>query len=299
MSVVSSTNTQRHQSAGSFRAGAAVRRPPLDGRAAAFTAAAEERRYDPPLLVLAVLAVKAIAVALWIWTPRHGLAAAVFFGSGSVVLYHLLVPCGSALGRVYTRFVPHQKEVWLTIDDGPDPVDTPVLLDLLDRHHARATFFVIGGRALRHPDLVAEIVRRGHEVAHHTHTHPTLTFWCATRRQVRAELDRGLAALEACAVQPRLFRAPVGIKNIFLGAELARRRMACVAWSIRSGDSVSRSSTGTVARVLRRVEPGAIILMHEGPGVPRPVRIRAIAGLLDGLSARGFACVVPRTAQLR
>ena len=79
-------------------------------------------------------------------------AVALFIGPDLYLLYHILVPSGQGLGRVYTHFSTDRNEVWLTIDDGPDEADTPRILDLLDRHGARATFFVIGRKAALHPD---------------------------------------------------------------------------------------------------------------------------------------------------
>lgn len=243
------------------------------------------------------LAAKVAAAALYSHSPW--MAAALFFGPDLYLLHGLLSPTSQAVGRVFTRFRPAGAEVWLTIDDGPDPVDTPRLLDLLERHRARASFFLIGARAERHPELVAEILRRGHEVGHHTYRHPVADFWCASPRRVADELDRGLEILRRAGAQPRRFRPPVGIKSLFLARALARRGMVCVAWSVRTGDSFGRDPGRIAAHALRRVRPGDVILAHEGPAVASGVRIEAIRLILEGLAARGLACVVPRGEQLR
>jgi len=226
------------------------------------------------------------------------LAAGLFFWPDLVILHNVFMPSAQGLGRVYTRFRTARREVWLTIDDGPDERDTPRILDLLDRHRARATFFFIGARAARHPALVAEVLRRGHEVAHHTQRHRMYSFWCALPFQLRRELDQGLASLGEGGAQPRRFRAPVGIKNFFLHAALAARGLVCVGWSIRSRDGADRDPASVVARVLKSARPGAIILMHEGVDVHPAVRVAAIAGVLQGLEARGFDCVVPGAGDL-
>jgi peptidoglycan/xylan/chitin deacetylase (PgdA/CDA1 family) len=116
---------------------------------------------------------------------------------------------------------------------------------------------------------------------------------------VRKELDDGLAALNRAGVRSRQFRAPVGIKNLFLERALAERGLVCVGWSVRSGDCLSRDPDRVVAQVVKRAGPGAIILMHEGPNVPATVRVEAIARLLTTLDARGYACVLPEARQLR
>lgn len=239
--------------------------------------------------------------ALWFWlrTPWPEAGVAVFFGPDLLVFYHLFVPSAQGFGRTFTRFATDAKEVWLTIDDGPDPADTPRILDLLDRHGARATFFVIGERAAAHRGVVAEIVRRGHEVGHHTLTHPAGTFWCAGPRRLGRELDGGLEALATAGVRPRWFRAPVGIKNVFLAPVLSRRGLRCVGWTIRSGDCLARDAGAVAAHVRAGLRPGAILLMHEGPSVPEPLRVRALELVLAALSARGYRCVLPDPARLR
>lgn len=250
-------------------------------------------------VVLVSLLGKLIAVVLWSFASCPRIAAAFFFGPDTFLLYHHFVPSAQGLCRVFTRFTTDRAEIWLTIDDGPDPSDTPRILDLLDRHRARATFFLIGERAARWPELVAEILRRGHEVAHHTHTHPLATFWCASPARIGSELDDALAALRNAGASPRRFRPPVGIKNIFLADALKARGLQCVGWSVRSGDCRSRRAETVVTTVVRRLVPGAIILVHEGPSVPPAVRVKAIKLLLEALAARKFTCVVPDAARLR
>ncbi len=232
---------------------------------------------------------------------RHHLAAglALFFGSGGLVLYHLFVPSAQGLGLVITRFTTGRREVWLTIDDGPDPIDTPRLLELLGQYRACATFFLIGSRAARHPELMAAILAAGHEVQHHTYSHPLATFWCLSPARVEAELDEGLEVLRRAGAKPRFFRAPVGIKSLFLHPALDQRGLQCVAWSVRSRDCIAKSAQVVAGRVLRRIFPGAIILMHEGPSVPTGVRLEAIKAVLQRLAADGYRCVIPPPDSLR
>jgi peptidoglycan/xylan/chitin deacetylase (PgdA/CDA1 family) len=231
--------------------------------------------------------------ALALVASNGWLAAALFFGPDFYWAYQVFVPSSKGLVRVFTRFETDRREVWLTIDDGPDEMDTPRILDLLDGHGARATFFVVGERAARHPELVSEIVRRGNEVGNHTQTHPVGSFWCASPGRVGMELDQCTAVLAKAGVRPRWFRAPAGIKNLFLGMALGRRGLACVGWSARGYDSVCRDPARVAARILRKIEPGAIVLMHEGPGVDANVRVEAVGQLLDGLRKRNLTCVLP------
>ena len=250
------------------------------------------------LTLTILLALKAAALTLAL--PGHWVAAAgVFFGPDLWVLYNLFVPSAQGLCRNFTRFATGQPEVWLTLDDGPDPDDTPRILDLLDAHQARATFFLIGERAARHPELVRAIIRRGHEVGPPPHTHPAGTFWCAGPARLSAELDVARQVLQPLAPPLRWFRAPVGIKNFLLPRALATRGLQCVGWTIRSGDCLARHPETVLATVLRQLQPGAIILMHEGPSVPPALRVKALTLVLEALTARQFRCVLPAAAQLR
>jgi peptidoglycan-N-acetylglucosamine deacetylase len=255
-------------------------------------------------LLATVFALKLGALLLWALGLPLAPALALFLGPGLLLLYHLLAPRAQGLVRVRSRFAPSSpeaREVWLTLDDGPDPEDTPRILNLLDAHGAHATFFLIGQRAARHPELVAEILRRGHEIGHHTHSHPTASFWCAGPDSVRRELDAALHTYAAITpeARPTRFRPPVGIKNLFLAPMLAARGLDCVGWTIRSGDTLAHSPEAVAARVARHLRPGAIILLHEGPPLRDSVRVAALAAVLDLLRERGYHAIIPAADHLR
>jgi len=178
------------------------------------------------ILMLANLAGKIAAIATWRTSPWAALA--FWFGPDALLAYHLFVPAAQGLVRVAGRFTTTQREVWLTIDDGPDPEDTPRILDLLTHYGAKATFFVIGQDAAAHPELVRAIQKGGHEVAHHTHSHPVASFWCAGPARVRREIDETFSALRAAGAEPVRFRPPAGIKNLWLGGILRSRGLTCI-----------------------------------------------------------------------
>jgi peptidoglycan/xylan/chitin deacetylase (PgdA/CDA1 family) len=203
------------------------------------------------------------------------------------------VPGAQVLVRMHRRFASVQREVWLTIDDGPDPEDPPRILELLESHDARATFFVIGQNADRRPELVRAIATAGHEIAHHTQTHPEWTFWCASPARVGRQLDEGFRSLPADAARPSRFRPPVGIKNPSLARALRVRDLTGIGWSGRGLELWHKEPGAVVDWVLRDLAPGAILLMHEGPRVPGPVRVVAIRRMLEQLSKQGYRCVIP------
>lgn len=248
------------------------------------------------LLLIVNLAGKFAALALGRNAPT--VAVTLWLLPDALLAYHLFVPRSQGLVRMPRRFATVRREVWLTIDDGPDPEDTPRILELLAAHGARATFFVVGVNAARHPELVRAISAGGHEVAHHTQTHPLTTFWCAAPARVGRELDTALVVLRAAGERPTRFRPPAGIKNLWLATALRARGLTCIGWSAR-GLERSGGDAGAVAdRVLRGLAPGAILLMHEGPRVPVAIRVEAIRRLLERLRELDYRCVVPTAEQL-
>ena len=249
------------------------------------------------LLLTVNLAGKLAAVIVG-WTVP-GTALALWFVPDLLLAYHVFVPQAQGLGQMHRRFLTGRREVWLTIDDGPDPLDTPRILELLAAHGAKATFFVIGENAARHPEIIRAITAAGHEVAHHTHTHPLATFWCASPGRVRRELDAALHALHlAGAVRPTRFRPPAGIRNLWLARALKLHGLTCIGWSARGLECRHTEPEAVATRTLRHLRPGAILLMHEGPRVPPTIRVHAIRRVVEHLSKHDYRCVVPTTAQL-
>jgi peptidoglycan/xylan/chitin deacetylase (PgdA/CDA1 family) len=232
----------------------------------------------------------------------------LFIALAPILLSHLLLLYATLRancqwwGPVMRSFQTSEPEVWLTIDDGPSPAHTLPILDLLDRFGARATFFVIGAHAEKNPRLITEILSRGHELANHTFTHPSGTFWAAGPARVAAEIDLCAEMLRAGPDRPaRLFRTPAGLKNLFVHPELARRGLALIGWTVRGLDTIRRNPEVVAARVLRDARPGAIVLLHEGHRVAKDPGFnpRCLELTLNGLAERGYRCVIPRAEQLR
>jgi peptidoglycan/xylan/chitin deacetylase (PgdA/CDA1 family) len=225
---------------------------------------------------------------------RPLLALGVLFLSHLLILYPTLVANCQWWGPVMTRFETTRREVWLTIDDGPDPLHTPRMLEILRRFEAQATFFVIGDRAAEFPAEIKAIRAAGHEIANHTASHPSGTFWCLSPSRIAAEIDR-------CGVSAHYFRAPAGLKNFFVHPALARREMQLVGWTVRGLDTVSDDPDGVAARIMTRVKPGAIILLHEGhrTEIDPDFHPRCLELTLTALTKANYRCVLPRPEQLR
>ncbi len=239
-----------------------------------------------PLLVRSQLAV---AAAWWRLGWTVGLPAMLL--SHVPVWWGTLKPDSRVFSPVLRRLPTRGKRVWLTIDDGPSD-DTPAMLDLLDRHRARATFFLVGERAQRRPELVRELLRRGHGIGNHSQTHPQAWFWALGPRQMREQIARNQATLAAIAGRaPRWFRAVVGMANPFVSAPLREHGLARVAWSARGFDALASDPRAVVARIERNLAPGAIVLLHEGARHGRNVDTLAL--LLQRLDALGYGTVMP------
>ena len=190
------------------------------------------RRRLALLLVIAVGLTTPVLVALnW----HHKLIfVSLELATKCLIVFPAIRPNCRWFGRAVAGFRTQQKAVWLTIDDGPHPEDTPQLLALLKTHNARATFFVIGRQVQKHPELARAILRDGHTLANHTQTHPVLFFWSFLESWLAREIDQCSRALrEATGEQPRWFRAPAGMANLFLHFLLCDRNMRLIGWSSR------------------------------------------------------------------
>ncbi|MFC3550473.1 polysaccharide deacetylase family protein [Lysobacter cavernae] len=235
----------------------------------------------------------AVIALWWGYGWRVGLPALLL--THLVLVWATLRPQSRLLSPVLTRLPTSERVVWLTIDDGPSD-DTPALLDLLDAHGARATFFVVGARAQVRPAQLREIVRRGHGIGNHSHDHPSATFWALSPRAMRAQIATAQATLaELAGMPPRWFRAVVGMANPFVAVALKEHGLARVAWSARGFDAVLRDPARVVARIERDLAPGAIVLLHEGAAHGRNAETLAL--LLRRLDALGYRCVLPEAME--
>jgi peptidoglycan/xylan/chitin deacetylase (PgdA/CDA1 family) len=184
------------------------------------------------------------------------------------------------------------RRIALTFDDGPSP-STPALLDLLDRHGAKATFFVCGVNVRRHPAVLRETAARGHELGNHSDTHPNL-FWMSNAAR-EPEIRRAQDSVgEAAGVAPRWFRPPYGLHGPGLTALLRRLSLQSVMWT-----TIARDWIDPAERISRRLaggaQPGAILCLHDGRALsPEPdiaPTLAALADVLPRLRGEGFQFV--------
>lgn len=243
-----------------------------------------------------VLGALAMQPRLWPW----GLAALA--GNHLLLTAIGLWPRSRGLGPNWSRLpaAAAAGHVALTFDDGPDPEVTPQVLDLLDRFAARATFFCIGAKAQRHPELCREIVRRGHAIENHSqhHRHHFSTF--GPRRMAR-EIETGQDSLAAITGQrPLFFRPTAGLRNPFLEPILARHGLHLASWTRRGFDTRNRDADDVARRLLRKLAAGDILLLHDGSAARtaagQPVILAALPRVLEALAAANLHAITLRDA---
>jgi peptidoglycan/xylan/chitin deacetylase (PgdA/CDA1 family) len=248
-------------------------------------AAGAPRPWRPAPLVGAAMLLHGAAVPALILAPAGWpWVLGTLLGSHLLISLAVLWPRGQLLGPNLTRLpaaAAGRRAVSLNFDDGPDPGITPQVLDLLDRHGAQASFFCIGAKAQAHPQLVREIVRRGHSVENHSqhHRHGFSFFgWGRLRREVDAA-QAALAGITGRA--PLFFRAPAGFRSPLLDPLLARRGLTYASWTRRGYDAVARDPRRVLARLTRGLAAGDILLLHDGA----PLVLEVLPRLLEQLAA--------------
>jgi len=230
----------------------------------------------------------------WPHPPRSLELGLALFGLVLYATWGVLWPQSGMYGEALARGTVGARRVALTFDDGPHPVTTRAVLELLRAHDARATFFVLGHKVVAHPEVVREIHAAGHTLGIHGFQHDRLfSFRSPSYTQEQVERTRRAIA-QACGITPSLFRPPVGFASYrtFRGAERARARI--IAWSVRSLDGLrSADATRVARRVIERLEDGAIVLLHDAAEHDdfTPASIAALPQILQALRERGLRTV--------
>ena len=185
--------------------------------------------------------------------------------------------------RLSVEVLTPRPVVHLTFDDGPHPVHTPEVLELLDRYNARATFFVVGYLVQRYPELVQRIVDEGHILANHTWSHENLT------KLSRKAFDRTIARTQEVLGG----RASACLRPPYAAITAANREWAAahgldvILWDVSGADWLDFTDEQIAGRVLRGAFDGSIVMLHDGGG-DRSRTVRALEMILEGLSERGM-----------
>ena len=261
-------------------------------------------RWQPTLLIRTSIVLHLLALIVVIAEPGQWRWAL-----GAVLANHTLLalvglwPRSHWLGPNWTKLpaaATAKNSIALTIDDGPDPSVTPQVLELLDRYAAQASFFCIGEKAARYPDLCREIVRRGHAVENHSQHHRH-HFSLMGRTGIMRELQSAQETLTTITGQrPLFFRAPAGLRNPLLDPVLARLGLRLASWSARGFDTRTGDVERVKSRLLRGLRAGAILLVHDGNAARTldgvPVILEVLPTVLAAASAANLHFVTLRQA---
>ena len=252
-----------------------------------------DTRWRPTPLIRATLVLHALALLAVLVEPGQWRWAL-----GAVLANHALLtllglwPRSHWLGPNWTRLpaaATARNEIALTIDDGPDPAVTPQVLDMLDRYAIHATFFCVGKKAARYPDLCRDIVRRGHSVENHSQHHRH-HFALLGRSGFTRELQSAQDTLTTISGErPLFFRAPAGLRNPFLDPVLTRLGLRLASWSARGFDTRIGDVKRVKNKLLRGLHAGAILLVHDGNAARTPDGVPVILAMLPAVVAAAAA----------
>ena len=214
--------------------------------------------------------------------------------SGIATLGVLWVFFRPPFGENIVHLDTQQRVVALTYDDGPSPPYTDPLLDVLAKHNVKATFFLIGNRVEQYPETVHRILAEGHQVGNHSYSHPVLGL--LPPAAVGREIERTDALLRDIGVKGEIvFRAPILTRFLPVAWVLAKRDRAHVSGNVWSWDWTTQNPDKITKTVLRKVKPGAIIILHDGKGVygnaKRLGTIAATDRIIPALKRRGYTFV--------
>lgn len=205
-----------------------------------------------------------------------------------------------AIGSI-TRVQTHEPVVAVTFDDGPDPRSTPRYLEVLERHGAHGTFFLIGRSAMKYPALVQRIRAGGHAIGNHSWDHPS--FPAISGRMRRAQIKAWSDALGS--VTPRIFRPPYGNQTWITRLDPMWMGWEVITWDVCANDWLGDSAETMAERVVSQIRPGSIVLMHDtlytyerADYASRDTSIQALALVLERLGKDYRFVTVPELLRL-
>lgn len=247
------------------------------------------------LLWISTLAgVAMLGYSLVLGPPPLWIALASFCGYVGLCTVGVVFPRLEMFADVVSAGVRGRGWIALTFDDGPDPRTTRRVLATLAAGGHRATFFVIGAKAERHPEVIREICDQGHEIAVHAYEHSRLySFWAPSR--IERDIERARTVLEGiCGVRPVLFRPPVGHVSPRTAAGSRRAKVKLIAWTVRALDGIPFAKPEAVARrVERGLSDGSIVMLHDAAerDTYEPAAVEALPRILRAIEARSLRTV--------
>ena len=240
---------------------------------------------------IAGIIILAVAAAVFFINPLAATAAALFYIVLCVVASFF--PQSNFFLSVISRGNTGQNLVVLTFDDGPTEQTTRQVLELLDKYSVKATFFVSGVNALKHLDIIKEIIARRHTIGNHSFNHNPFVM-LRSYNYLYQEIFRTQEVLRKMGIQTLTFRPPVGIINPKLSPILDKLGMFCVTFSCRAFDAGNRRVKNIGSKILKKVKADDIILLHDMPPHNKEdsvILLSEIETILAGLTVKGLKIV--------
>lgn len=236
------------------------------------------------LITSVLFKIAAATLCLYFWDASF----LAYLMVGVFVVYASVMAIGSfkiALGFFIPTTNKVNKGVALTFDDGPDPIYTPQILAVLEQYSARATFFVIGSKAEKHPDLLREIVAKGHQLANHSYHHKWYYPFLGSKAIVKDYLKTNTLIQAITNAPVSYLRPPFGATSPGYRKAISKLGMVCVGWSVRTFDTVKTSAE--IIEKCALVSEGDIVLMHD----TKEETVKALPHVLLNLQQRGLKCI--------
>ena len=234
-----------------------------------------------------------LVVAMFVYFVSPLIAAAVAFFYILLCFFASFFPPTNFFLPVISRGSTRQNMVALTFDDGPTEPMTTQILDLLDKYSMKAAFFVSGVNAVKHPDIINDIISRGHLIGNHSYNHnPFLML--KTYNTLYQEIFAAQEVLRNMGIKTRAFRPPVGIVNPKLPSILDKLGMYCLTFSCRAFDAGNFFIKNIGHKILKKIKADDIILLHDVPARSKNddiIFLSEIKILLAGIISRGFKVV--------
>lgn len=241
-----------------------------------------------------------ILLSLNLWNILTGKTPGGFYHTHAALLYIVLlvsyfgvsfamafIPCSNFHHKVICRGKTTEKYVSVTFDDGPDPLKTPAVLDILRKHDVLGTFFCIGSKMAGNETLIRQMHASGHLLGNHSYSH-SKWFDLFSAHKIRAELietDRVIARI--IGRSPLFFRPPYGVINPMVSNALKKMSWKVVCWNIRSLDTLRNDPHKTHRNIMKNLAPGSVILLHDHSAFTE----FHLDDLLTGIREAGFKIV--------
>jgi peptidoglycan-N-acetylglucosamine deacetylase len=232
-----------------------------------------------------LLVFAALAGLLMIIDYRYGWLLAIL----GVLYIYLLVAgsvkiCLNFYTKVFCKGNSTDKVVALTFDDGPDGVYTPKILAILEKHKVPATFFVIGRQGEKELSVLRMMHDARHSIGNHSYSHGFFFDLFGKKKMERDLLKAEEVIRQATGMKPVLFRPPYGVTNPILAKVVKKLGYKVIGWSVRSLDTMLQDEDKIVERIIGRLHPGAVILMHDN----REMAVKVLEKVILKIKTEGY-----------